>query len=68
MRHFRGYGPNSARSDDKPAVRGLVERLRGDGLRVWFDEDCIAVGESIPIAIENGLVTSPKVTICWRRR
>ena len=25
-------------SDDKPAVRELAERLKADGLRVWFDE------------------------------
>ena len=27
---------------DKPAVRELAERLKGDGLRVWFDEWVIA--------------------------
>ena len=26
-------------SKDKPVVRALAERLRADGLRVWFDED-----------------------------
>ena len=25
-------------SKDKPAVRRLAERLKGDGLRVWLDE------------------------------
>ncbi|MCX6374846.1 MAG: toll/interleukin-1 receptor domain-containing protein, partial [Armatimonadetes bacterium] len=35
-------------SKDKAVVRTLVERLRADGLRVWFDEWEIAPGDSIP--------------------
>jgi len=45
-------------SKDKPAVRELAERLRKDGLRVWFDEWMIKPGDSIPIKIEQGLERS----------
>ena len=45
-------------SKDKPAVRELAERLRGDGLRVWFDEWAIKPGDSILLKIEQGLVES----------
>jgi hypothetical protein len=38
----------SHRSKDKAVVRPLAERLRGDGLRVWFDEWEIKPGDSIP--------------------
>jgi len=42
-------------SRDKAVVRGLAERLRGDGLRVWLDEWEIRPGDSIPAKIEAGL-------------
>ena len=45
-------------SKDKPAVRELAERLKGDGLRVWLDEWVIQPGDSIPLAIEQGLERS----------
>ncbi len=45
-------------SKDKTAVRALAGRLKGDGLRVWFDEDVIESGEHIDDAIERGLETS----------
>jgi hypothetical protein len=35
-------------SADKTVVRELAERLRGDGIRVWFDEWEIKFGDSIP--------------------
>ena len=44
--------------EDKPAVRELAQRLRGDGLRVWLDEWVIQPGDSIPLAIEQGLESS----------
>jgi len=44
---------------DKPVVRPLAERLRGDGLRVWFDEWMLKPGDSIPAKIEEGLEHSP---------
>ena len=43
---------------DKPAVRELAERLKQDGLRVWFDEWVIQPGDSIPLKIEQGLEQS----------
>lgn len=45
-------------SKDKPAVRALAERLKADGLRVWFDEWEIKPGDSIPLKIEQGLEQS----------
>ncbi|MCH8242756.1 MAG: toll/interleukin-1 receptor domain-containing protein [Planctomycetes bacterium] len=45
-------------SVDKPAVRELAARLKGDGLRVWLDEWVIQPGDSIPLAIEQGLESS----------
>ena len=38
---------------DKPVVRDVAERLRKDGLRVWFDEWEIRPGDSIPAKIED---------------
>jgi len=43
---------------DKSAVRELAERLKADGLRVWFDEWEIHPGDSIPLKIEQGLENS----------
>ena len=45
-------------SKDKPVVRALAERLRSDGLKVWFDEWVIEPGDSIPHKIEQGLSES----------
>lgn len=43
---------------DKPAVRELAERLRRDGLRVWFDEWEIKPGDAILLKIQDGLEQS----------
>ena len=40
---------------DKAPVRVVAERLRADGLRVWFDEWVLKAGDSIPSKIEEGL-------------
>jgi hypothetical protein len=40
---------------DKAVVRPLAERLRQDGLKVWFDEWVLKPGDSIPAKIEDGL-------------
>ncbi len=45
-------------SKDKPAVRELAERLKADGLRVWFDEWIIQPGDLIGLKIEEGLEQS----------
>ena len=42
-------------SQDKPAVRELAERLRRDGLRVWFDEWEIKPGDAILLKLQAGL-------------
>ncbi len=43
---------------DKDTVREVAERLRMDGLRVWFDEWEIKLGHNIPAKIEEGLKRS----------
>lgn len=43
---------------DKPAARELAERLRRDGLRVWFDDWQIKRGDAIPRKIQEGLEQS----------
>jgi WD40 repeat protein/GTPase SAR1 family protein len=45
-------------SKDKHVVRELAERLRADGLRVWFDEWIIQPGDMIGLKIEQGLEQS----------
>ena len=51
-------------SADKPFVRRLVDDLRKLDLpEIWFDEQSIAVGDSIPQEIENGLKDADYVII-----
>jgi len=46
-------------SEDKDSVvRPLVEHLKQSGLRVWYDDDCIQVGDSIRRSIDQGLQQS----------
>ncbi len=49
---------------DKAVVRPLAERLRQDGLKVWFDEWQIEPGHSIPAKIEEGLEHSSELVLC----
>jgi hypothetical protein len=49
---------------DKAVVRPLAERLRKDGLRVWFDEWVLKPGDSIPAKIEEGLEHSRVLVLC----
>lgn len=51
-------------SEDKAVVRRLAERLKADGIRVWFDEWQLRPGDSIPAAIENGLEHSRVLVLC----
>src|SRR5262245_1771280 len=51
-------------SKDKPVVRALAERLRQNGLRVWFDEWVLKPGDSIPAKIEEGLEHSRVLVLC----
>jgi hypothetical protein len=45
-------------SEDKDFAKPLAETLRKEGVRVWFDEFEIKLGESIVSRIEHGLVSS----------
>ena len=49
---------------DKAVVRPLAERLRKDGLKVWFDEWVLKAGDSIPAKIEEGLEHSRVLVLC----
>ena len=49
---------------DKEVVRPVAERLRADGLRVWFDEWEIKPGDSIPAKVEEGLERSRVLVLC----
>jgi hypothetical protein len=51
-------------SKDKAIVRDVAERLRADGLRVWFDEWEIKPGDSIPAKVEEGLERSRVLVLC----
>lgn len=51
-------------SADKPKVRGVAERLRKDGLRVWFDEWLMKPGDSIYAKVEEGLESSRILVLC----
>jgi small GTP-binding protein len=51
-------------SRDKSVVRETAQRLRADGLRVWFDEWEIKPGDSIPAKIEEGLERSRVLVLC----
>src|SRR5258707_4382365 len=54
----------SHNSHDKPPVRGLAEKLRAAGLRVWFDEWVIKPGDDIYLAIERGLEAARAQVLC----
>ena len=49
---------------DKAVVRPLAERLRADGVKVWFDEWVLKPGDSIPAKIEEGLDRSRVLVLC----
>ena len=49
---------------DKLVVRPVAERLRKDGLKVWFDEWVLKPGDSIPAKIEEWLECSRVLVLC----
>jgi hypothetical protein len=49
---------------DKEVVRGVAERLRADGMRVWLDDWEIRPGDNIPAKIEEGLEHSRVLVLC----
>ncbi|HKP11279.1 MAG TPA: TIR domain-containing protein, partial [Blastocatellia bacterium] len=51
-------------SKDKATVRPLAERLRADGLRVWFDEWEIKRGDNKQTKIKAGLEQSRVLVLC----
>jgi hypothetical protein len=51
-------------AEDKVVVRPLTERLRKDGVKVWFDEWVLKPGDSIPSRIEEGLERSRVLVLC----
>jgi len=54
----------SSSSRDKDVVREIANRLKSDGVRVWFDEWEIRAGDSIPAKIEDGLEHSRVLVLC----
>jgi len=42
-------------SEDKPFVRDLARELMGRGVAVWYDEDCLELGDSLKRVVEAGL-------------
>jgi hypothetical protein len=51
-------------ANDKEVVRPLAERLRKDGVKVWFDEWALKPGDSIPAKIEEALERSRELVLC----
>jgi hypothetical protein len=51
-------------SKDKTVVRPLAERLRADGLKVWFDEWVLKPGDPIQKKIDDGLEHSRVLVLC----
>ena len=51
-------------SKDNAVVRELAERLRRDGVRVWFDGWELRPGDNILAAIEDGLEHSRVLVLC----
>ncbi len=51
-------------SKNKDVVRPIAERLRADGLLVWFDEWVLKPGDNIPSKIEEGLERSHVLVLC----
>ncbi|MEO5916694.1 MAG: TIR domain-containing protein [Luteolibacter sp.] len=49
---------------DKQIVRDIAERLKKDGVKVWFDEWELKPGDSIPSKIEEGLESSRVLVLC----
>src|SRR5205823_2134137 len=51
-------------SKDKAVVRAVAERLRADGLRVWFQDWEVRPGDSITAKVEEGLEHSRVLVLC----
>lgn len=64
MESFRFDVFLSHSSKHKSVVRPRAERLRKDGIRMWFDEWVIKPGDGIPAKIEEGLAPSRVRVLC----
>ncbi len=51
-------------SKDKAIIRPLAEKLRADGVRVWYDEWEIHPDDDVPAKIEEGLEQSRVLVLC----
>ncbi len=51
-------------NQDKNVVRNIAQRLKAEGIRVWFDEWKIRPGDSILAKIEDGLEHSNILVLC----
>jgi hypothetical protein len=51
-------------SKDRDVVRDVANRLRKDGLKVWFDEWILKPGDSVPAKIDEGLEQSRVLVFC----
>jgi hypothetical protein len=54
----------SQSAKDKAMVRPVAEKLRKDGLKVWFDERVLKPGHNIPAKDEEGLEHSRALVLC----
>ncbi|HEY4589788.1 MAG TPA: toll/interleukin-1 receptor domain-containing protein, partial [Thermoanaerobaculia bacterium] len=45
-------------SKDKARARSIAERLRREGLKVWFDDWIVRAGDDIQLKLEEGLGSS----------
>nr|VFK22966.1 MAG: WD40 repeat [Candidatus Kentron sp. MB]VFK26571.1 MAG: WD40 repeat [Candidatus Kentron sp. MB]VFK74542.1 MAG: WD40 repeat [Candidatus Kentron sp. MB] len=58
----------SHNAQDKPRVRRLAEKLKQAGLRVWFDEWNVQLGDDIYLSVERGLQDSRTLILCLSPR
>lgn len=52
---------------DRDVVRDVAERLKNDGLGIWFDEWEIKPGDNIPHKVEEGLEQSRVLVLCMSK-
>jgi hypothetical protein len=52
-------------SQDKPAVRRLCKRLKGDGFDPWLDEERLLPGQDWSLEIEKAMRASDAILLCF---
>ena len=55
-------------TDDKSLVRKLYERLKDDGIDVWFDDENLLPGQNWDIEIQKAVRQSDVVIICLSKK